>query len=481
MTFSHYAHDVGSPSSNTLTYRSIFPRQQNCIPCPNEAPTCPSCKSDEVCRQTLGDCDTCPSAACVPAIGSGSLVNTNTKSSGPNIGAIVGGVIGGVAFIAIVVFCIWKFWLKGRRHEVEIEEEWDDDDEDGMEKSNASVFTREARSRASTHTVASMASTVLTRASNIIQIAYIPGVTNRSNGNGGSDILVPPVPPIPSAVGTPSSTNSRFSDAMLFMPGDLRDSTYSDMSATTSDGRRPGSIAPSLARTSMASTIFRDSGVINPMPATQVIGGKAAIIIVGSKGSTPASTPPVPSVDFAKHGGNKVKPVMINMPSSSSDGSNASGNLKTMKPVALNIIRKDKKANTANGVGTAADAASIRSATSHVSAATSRDEKRTTKASLAASELSVDTHRRARQSGLTHRSSHVTTYSDLDDEEDEHERGRQSLLDTKVPLTSPFTDAAAVRAATPTTPKANVERGKSPFDDPESEEEGKKTTTSAAK
>lgn len=395
----------------------------------------------------------------------------------------MGGVIGGVAFIAIVVFCIWKFWLKGRRHEVEIEEEWDDDEDDGMEKSNASVFTREARSRASTHTVASMASTVLTRASNIIQIAYIPGVTNRSNG--GSDVLVPPVPPIPSAVGTPSSTNSRFSDQLLFMPGDLRDSTYSDMSAMT-DARRPGSICPSLARTSMASTIFRDSAVVHPMPATQIIGGKAAIVSVGTgstKSSTPVSTPPVPSVDFAKHGGNKVKPVMIKMPSqqSSSDGSSAMSSLKTMKPVALNIIRKDKKVNAANGVGVAADSASIRSATS--AAPSSRDEKRATKASLAPSELSVDTHRRARQSGLTHRS---TTYSDFDDEEDgvdEHERGRQSLLDTKVPqgvpVTSPFTDAAATAApetgslkvATPTTPRANVERGKSPFDDPESEDE----------
>merc|ERR1711981_1254864 len=114
--------------------------------------------------------------------------------------------------------------LKGRRHEVEIEEEWDDDDEDGMEKSNASVFTREARSRASTHTVASMASTVLTRASNIIQIAYMPGVTNRS-APSTPGLLVPPVPPIPIALsdaGTP-----RYEQEHFFMPGDLRDSTYS--------------------------------------------------------------------------------------------------------------------------------------------------------------------------------------------------------------------------------------------------------------
>jgi hypothetical protein len=376
-------------------------------------------------------------------------------------------VIGGVAFIAIVVFCVWKFWLKGRRHEVEIEEEQWDEEEDGMEKSNASIFTREARSRASTHTVASMASTVLTRASNIIQIAYIPGVTNRS-GSSDPSLLVPPVPPIPIAT-TPSSTNSRYDDQLLFMPGDLRDSTFSDVSAL-SDARRPGSIASSLARTSVATTIYRDSAVVNPMPATQIIGGKAAIVSVGSKGSTPGSTPPVPAVDFAKHGGNAVKPVIVKMPSSDGSG-NATNSLKTMKPVALNIIRKDKKN---------ADAVSITSSAAD-SSANSRSSKRMTKASLAPSEMSIDTHRRARHSGLTHRSSRATSYSD--DEEDEHERSRQSLLDKRAEETaSPFTDAAEAKTpTTPTTPKdalkiatatprserEAVERGKSPFEDPE--------------
>jgi hypothetical protein len=68
----------------------------------------------------------------------------------------------------------------------------------------------------------------------------------------------------------------------------------------------------------------------------------------------------------------------------------------------------------------------------------------------------------------------MTNYSDMDDdEEEEHERGRQSLLDTKVPQQpqSPFTDAAAVeRPGTSGTLKPDgekVERGKSPFADPE--------------
>jgi hypothetical protein len=222
----------------------------------------------------------------------------------------------------------------------------------------------------------------------------------------------------------------------------------------------------------MASTIYRDSAALNPMPATQIIGGqKAAMVSVNSKLSTPAGTPPVPAVNFTKHSGKAVRPVMVKMPSSSSDGSSATSNLKTMKPVALNIIRKVQKP---------ADASSVHSATSQV---TTRDEKRMTKASMAASELSVDTHRRARLSGHTHRSSHMTGYSEMDDEE-EHERSRHSLLDSKVPVTSPFTDAAEAKApgddtplkvSTPTTPHANVERGKSPFDDPEDTEADKKT------
>jgi hypothetical protein len=42
-------------------------------------------------------------------------------------------------------------------------------------------FTPRRDARASTYTVGSIASSVLTRASNIIQIAYISGVTNRSD------------------------------------------------------------------------------------------------------------------------------------------------------------------------------------------------------------------------------------------------------------------------------------------------------------
>ena len=286
---------------------SLFKR---CVQCPPVAPSCPPCKSDELCNQTLGDCDNCASATCIKTAKSGQTpISGGANSGGPNVGAIVGGVIGGVVFIAIAVFCVWKFWLKGRRHEVE--EEWDDPDYP-LEKPNGSVFQDVPRSRSSTHTVASMASTVLTRASNIIQIAYIPGVTNRTN-SASPNLLVPPVPPIPIPTTPSSMSTSHFEDQRFFVPGDLRDSTYSDMSSV--DGRRPGSIASSLARNSIATTVYRDSAVVNPMPATTIISGKAAVVSVksglsqtNSPALLPPGTPPVPAVDGQRGGNGAQQP-----------------------------------------------------------------------------------------------------------------------------------------------------------------------------
>lgn len=220
-------------------------------------------------------------------------------------------------------------------------------------------------------------------------------------------------------------------------------------SFTEAGARRPGSIASSLARSSVATTIYRDSAVLNPMPATQIISAKPAMVSV-IKGS-PAYTPPVPAVDFAKHRGVGAKPIQVQMPGSGGGGS-ATSSLRTMKPVALNIIRS--KPNHL-----APDTASMISGLS--SPSDSRKSKRFTKDSLAPSEMSVDTHRRARQSG--YRSSHLsgnTDYSSDEEGEFDHERSRRSLLEGREEATaSPFTDAAEVKNG------EGVERGKSPFED----------------
>jgi hypothetical protein len=191
--------------------------------------------------------------------------------SGSNAGAIAGGVIGGLAFISIVTFLVWWFLIRKRR-QAQAEEE--------QEKSS---FRQERQSRRSMN---SIASTVLTRASNIIQIAYIPGVTNRSPPDTPGT-LVPPVPPLPSAHASAYGDDQHF-----FMPGDLRDSHYSDM---TTDRR---SIATSLARSSVATTIYRNDAIVSPMPALQALRGKAAVVSVKSGANTPIDTLSVRTMDI---------------------------------------------------------------------------------------------------------------------------------------------------------------------------------------
>ncbi|KAJ4306140.1 hypothetical protein N0V88_000936 [Collariella sp. IMI 366227] len=191
-------------------------------------------------------------------------------NSSTNVGAIAGGVVGGLAAIAIVTYLDY---------------------------------------RASTHTTHSIASTVLTRASNIIQIAYIPGVTNRTAAS--PSVLVPPVPPIPLALSSGAGTPATAEDQHFFVPGDLRDSTYSGLSAfsdRTSFART--SYAP---RSSVASTIYGKSAVV-VAPAQTGMRAKPAMVSVRSahsshsNNSVGSATPPVPAVDYEKYNNNLMRP-----------------------------------------------------------------------------------------------------------------------------------------------------------------------------
>lgn len=324
------------------TLRTIFRR---CVQCPDETPSCPSCSDGEYCSQILSSCTQCASAVCVKMDGS---PGTTKKSGGTNVGAIAGGVIGGVAALLIITFLVWKFYYKGKRRQYDEADHWSQMDVE--QEKGATDFTMRRDARASTHTVASMASTVLTRASNIIQIAYIPGVTNRS-GAPSPGTLVPPVPPIPSAH-SGASTPYSMEEQHFFVPGDLRDSTYSGLSAGRS------SISPSLARSSVATTIYRNNAIVSPLPAQTIVRGKAAVVSVksGSSGSpaeTPGlETPPVPSINFEQLEKDGKSPstggFKIQMPHSSDKGLSPQGSVKSVqigKPKALTIT-KGKKSNT---------------------------------------------------------------------------------------------------------------------------------------
>jgi hypothetical protein len=360
--------------------------------------------------------------------------------------------VGGVVFIAIMVFVVWKICLKGKRRPIE-EGEWQEVDVAEQEKVENDFVSRRS-TRASTHTVASMASSVLTRASNIIQIAYIPGVTNRS-GPGSPDLLVPPVPPIP-AMSPSSGFSTPYSEQHFFVP-DFRDS----MASGTTDGYSSyarTSIAPSLARNSVASTVYRQNAIVSPLPAQTIVRGKAAVVSVKSTGSnspTGMETPPVPEID-PKH---SVKPIRIQMPMSGSSTSslsraNSIQSTATLGKVrALNITKKrgsdvtppkSSGSNTSNNTaGTGSHFSTSTMGTTHTQD-TMIHMRPFTEISMDSTE-DEGAHARSRQ--------HMDSDSDSDD--GEHSRAQRSLLrvsgnsditdinDTPTSLRSPFSDSSS--------------------------------------
>lgn len=248
-----------------LFQRDTCPQKVECIPCP----------SGQSCSIVAKSATQCSKAICVLDDSDGS------SSKGPGAGAIAGGVIGGIVAIAVLTYLVWKFLIKPKRasdtattlHSSVFEP---DNSTIGREEKPESLPLQRRNSATTVH---SIASTVLTRASNIIQIAYIPGVTNRPNtgqGSNNADVLVPPVPPMP---GNHSSEYPYYSSA-----SEARNSTYSGFSGYSE--------APSHSvagnRSSIASTIYgRQAQVQNPAQA----GVRAKPTVVSVKGS--GNTPPM--------------------------------------------------------------------------------------------------------------------------------------------------------------------------------------------
>lgn len=340
--------------------------------------------------------------------------------------------------LAIVLFLFYKFCLKGRRQKYQ-EESWQGAEMMAQEK-NPNDAASQRSTRASTYTVASMASSVLTRASNIIQIAYIPGVTNRS-GPGSPDVLVPPVPPIPAM--SPSSRNTGYSEQHFFVPDNFRNSTAT---ADVRSSYARTSLAPSLAttRASVASTVYRQNAIVSPLPAQTIVRGKAAVVSVKSSGSnsptdTPTLTPPVPSID-PKH---TAKPLRIQMPGQGTSKLSPSNSVRSTatlgKVRALNITKKK-----ASDVTPPKSSASSKSelTTSSASETLVPTPRPLTEVSLASTDDGV-AHGRARRGG--------DLDSDSDSDDDDHSRSRRSLIrnsastsemsDSPDSIRSPFSDA----------------------------------------
>lgn len=259
---------------STRHLHSLFRR---CVECPPVTPTCPSCATDETCLLQAESCDACPSAICVKATTLPGQAEQRRASSTP---AIAGGVVGGVVAIVIVTFLIWWYCIRKRRQQWD-EQGWTETDQSikGVEKRDQTGMSRGARES----TRSSIASTARTRASNIIQIAYIPGVTNRSPTESPG-LLAPPVPANPLGSGNSSATTSpNFEqERHFFLPNDLRDSTLS-----AGSGRH--SLSPSLARASIGTTIYRSHAEVSPRPAQQALRGKAAVVTLSKSGNNSPS------------------------------------------------------------------------------------------------------------------------------------------------------------------------------------------------
>lgn len=404
--------------------RTIFKR---CVACPPGNPSCPSCKSNEICSLVPQSCDACAYMTCIANPAPAPNVN-----SGPNVGAIAGGVVGGIAAISIVVFFVWFCWIRKRRQQQEEEweaeeEEWENDD---IAQQKTRSFPALREDAASTRTRGSLANSFLSRASNIIQIAYIPGVTNR-NGSGHNSLLGP-VPPVPAArrqgvEAAPKSPLSNPGDQLFFRPGDLRDSSYSATSSMASGGNNRDtqytrqSITPSLARSSMASGVYRDDATEMPMPAQTVTRAAPRMVSVKSASSgseSPTSTligePSVQDSTPASKG--KGKGVQVLMPGQPSD-SGSLGSTGSMSGKAKQVtlggkgrfpIRQPSDASTAPSTLSTKHMPNVSSPLAEVGNEDSEDEE---------------------------------------EEDDEHARARQSLINTNnapliQPVESPFYDAS---------------------------------------
>ena len=252
-----------------------------------------------------------------------------------------------------MTYLIWKFCIKAKRQQISKMEE---DAEYSQQMGGSQSFATRRDQRASTHTVHSIASTVLTRASNIIQIAYIPGVTNRAPPTSPT-ILVPPVPPIPIAIsssqaGTPGGTEEQH----FFVPGDLRDSTYSGYSAFTDrTSYARTSYAP---RSSIASTIYGKNAVIVPPPQTGMRIKPTMVNLKSPNNLSPGVyAPPVPNVDYEKY--SNLRPVS-SANSTFSVGSTFLNNASAatampVRPVVVRVGTGSKKSTASAGGSSTGD------------------------------------------------------------------------------------------------------------------------------
>ncbi|KAM9931864.1 hypothetical protein OXX80_008489 [Metschnikowia pulcherrima] len=191
-----------------------------CVVCPSTAGSCPQCPSGQECNLTSRTCKACPEYTCVKSSSSKAISNVQ-------VGGIVGGVVGGVVVLALALFLYYMLIYRKKHPKLagsdeinyEMESQVGDGVSDMGEKSERpnsektknrrlssyesfmrppgyvkkNVANRESQRVPYTsdlqkrHSVATSVST--DNASNILPIAYIPGVTIRPTKNNTRSIF----------------------------------------------------------------------------------------------------------------------------------------------------------------------------------------------------------------------------------------------------------------------------------------------------
>lgn len=157
-------------------------QRRECVTCPDTVDPCPDCSDGEQCQMISPDCNNCARNVCIKLSSSSSSSTSSASSQGKsNVGAIAGGVVGGVvALLVVTLFLLWKFYYKPRKLQRDAIEN------EKAEKDGKFSLSRNQH-RLSTETLTSLAPSAFARSSNIIPIAYIPGVTTRAVQNAYSN------------------------------------------------------------------------------------------------------------------------------------------------------------------------------------------------------------------------------------------------------------------------------------------------------
>lgn len=172
-----------SAASKSTSYVDSLLDSYGCVIC-SSTPSCPQCGTNEQCSMTSQTCDNCPTTFCETIV---DPVSSTKNLSSAQVGGIAGGISG---FIFLVVLLGLFYFFKRYRKNLDadygfgISEEmkgfsgFDDDITDDPSQQRG-YNSRNEQKRMSTHSLSTMTNSVFTKASNVLNIAYVPGVTSR--------------------------------------------------------------------------------------------------------------------------------------------------------------------------------------------------------------------------------------------------------------------------------------------------------------